>query len=537
MTLSKRVATRRSLAVVATLAITATLSAAAHAQQTGTPPVATAGAAQPVPSSTTAPPVVTTPTSAHTGAAQAAAAQPAAPTATSPTASAARLSISATVAAGPFLVGEQVPVEVRIANTGDTEAVGVKANAYTVSGSTFSVQYSDWGDFALGPGPGATLPAGQERVLTVRGDTWQWSGAPVVRFTLVQGNTTGAYSDLSIPLRNPGSAEDTLAGLVYGDRNGNGAPDAGEQLPGVHVNADAYDASGELDLHATTDADGRFRFAGLPVQVYTLRITDEPDGWVVEPSYSRVAVDGSGSAANLVLRGERPLTDQLSVTMRFTRDVYQVGDRADIVVTLTNSGTTDLVGIKAGCDRSGGEGPELRDVALGDLGWHAAGVTVPAGQSLAVTVSGSVSAETAEYGAVGYPCDFGPGADGIDGRPRAYALAKVPGPAVTVRMAFYHDRDHDRTGDADEMIGGLAMDLTDAITGRIVAQGRTDAQGHVRFDNVPSGPYKVRFRGSWRYLGGEGFIVFAGTCGNCQAESWSPLVPGPDLTNVRRAGG
>ncbi len=535
MTLSKRVATRRSLAVVATLAVTATLSAAAHAQPTGTPPVATTTTAQPAPSTTTAPPVVTTSTSAHTGAARQAAP---ATTSSSPTAAAAaaRLSISATVGAGPFLVGEQVPVQVRIANTGDTDALGVRVHAYTISGSTVSIQYADLGDFAL-PGPGATLPAGQERVFTVRGDTWQWSGTPVVRFTFVQDNTTGAYADLSIPLRNPNSAKDTLAGLIYGDRNGNGAPDAGEELPRVHVNAYAYSESGPLDLNATTGADGRFRFADLPVQVYTLHVTDEPDGWVVEPSYSRVAVDGSGSAANLVLRGERPLTDQLSVTMKFTRALYQVGDRADIVVTLTNSGTTDLVGIKAGCDRSGGEGPELRDVALGDLGWDATGVTVPAGQSRAVTISGSVSAETAEYGAVGYPCDFGHREDVIDGRPQAYALARVPGPAVTVRMAYYHDRDNDWTGDADEMIGGLAMDLTDAITGEIVAQGRTDARGRVRFDNVPSGPYKVRFRGSWRYPEGAGGIRFAGTCGNCQAESWSPLVPGPDLTNVRRAGG
>ncbi|MFD0203725.1 MULTISPECIES: MSCRAMM family protein [Saccharothrix] len=525
--------------MVATLAITATLSAAAHAQQTPTPPVATTTTARPAPSTTTTPPVATTPTSAHTDSAQPAGARQAAPstTSSSPTAAAAQLSISATVGAGPFLVGERIPVVVKIANTGDTEAVGVRASEYPVTGSSFSVQPPEWGDFALWPGPGVTLSAGQERVLTVHGEFSEWTGAPVVRFSLFQGNTSVTGFNLPIPVRDPNSAKDTLGGLVYGDRNGNGTSDAGEELPGVRVNAYTLGGPGRLDLHATTGADGRFRFADLPVQVYTLYLTDEPDGWVVEPSYSRVAVDGSGSAANMVLRGERPLTDQLSVTMKFTRDVYQVGDRADIVVTLTNSGTTDLVGIKAACDRSGGEGPELRDVALGDLGWDAAGVTVPAGQSRAVTISGSVSAETAEYGGVGYPCDFGPREDSADGRPQAYALAKVPGPAVTVRKAFYHDRDNDWTGDADEMIGGLAMDLTDAITGEIVAQGRTDAQGHVRFDNVPSGPYKVRFRGSWRYLEGEGFILFAGTCGNCQFESWSRLVPGPDLTNVRRAGG
>jgi len=154
-----------------------------------------------------------------------------------------------------------------------------------------------------------------------------------------------------------------------------------------------------------------------------------------------------------------------------------------------------------------------------------------------LTITGSISSETAEYGAVGYGCDFGPGEDVIDGRPEAYALAKVPGPAVTVRMSFHHDRDGDRIGEPDEVVAGLVVVMRDAITRRVVAEGRTDAQGRARFENVPSGPYEVRVYGSWKFRPDDSGRLFAGTCGNCQAERSFSLLPGPDPTNVRRAAG
>ncbi|MFJ6670324.1 hypothetical protein ACIQMJ_04365 [Actinosynnema sp. NPDC091369] len=448
---------------------------------------------------------------------------------------AAALAISATVGAGPFLVGEQVPVDVKITNTGDTDATGVTASAYSTSGSSFFTQFSEWGDLAPWPGPGATLAAGQERALTVRGVFSQWSGAPVVRFYLQQSGVGSAAVSVPITLRDPGSASDVVAGLVYGDRDGDGTPGAGEGLAGVQVEV-SMTGSPWLRLEARTDAGGRFRFADLPVRVYSLSIPDAPDGWVVEPSYSQVAVDGAGSAANVLLRGRRPLTDVLSAAMRFTRTEYRVGDRAEIEVTLTNTGATDLTAISAACDRSGGEGPELRDVVMGDLAWDAEGVTVPAGQSLVRTISGSVSEETAEYGGVAYDCDFGPREDFSNGRPRAAALAKVPGPAVTVRMSFHHDRDGDRIGEPDEVVAGARIVLRDAVTRGVVAQGRTDAQGRGRFDNVPSGPYEVQLLSSWKFAQGHNGGLFAGTCRNCQAERSFFLVPGPDPTNVRFPG-
>ncbi|MEV1118998.1 carboxypeptidase-like regulatory domain-containing protein [Actinosynnema sp. NPDC049800] len=528
MTLSKRVVARRSLAFVAALAVTATLSAAARAQDPGTSPAA----AEPVltTSSPEAPPVQAQPATAQPTGAQ----QAAAPAASSPTAAAAKLAISATVGAGPFLVGEQIPVEVTLSNTGDADATGVKADGYSSSGSTFFIQSSEWGDLALS-GPGVILPAGRQRVLTVRGEVQGWSGAPVAKFSIWQGNASVTEVELPLPVRDPSSAADTLAGLVYGDRNDNGAPDAGEALQGVRVTA-TTNGPPWTRLEATTGADGRFRFADLPVQVYGLYTDNAPDGWVIEQPNSSVAVDGSGSAANLLLRGQRPLTDYLSAAMRFTQDVYRVGDRAEVAVTLTNIGTADLTGIKADCQRANDGGPELRDLTFGDLALGGPGVTVPVGQSRAFTISGTVSEVAAEYGAADHLCEFGPGDGRREGLPRAYAVAKVPGPAVTLRMAFFEDRDGDGIGETGRMLTGAAIILRDAVTGEVAAQARTDAQGRVRFENLPSGPYKVRVYGAWKQ-GGYDAVVFAGTCRSCQEELWTGAVPAPDVTNTRRTGG
>lgn len=512
MTFSARRAARRCLALVAALALTAPLSAIAYAQETDTPVTTTTEAA---PSTTTEPPVTTTPP-----------AEPGKPeqadTPASPAADLPKLEITATVAAGPFLLNQQIPVELTIANNGDTDVSGVKADVFSASGSSFVVLYTEWGELSTWKGAGVTVPAGQKFTKTVHGEYQQWSGVPLARFYVQVGTSWVDTFDLAIPLRDPASGTDTLAGLVYGDRNGNNAPDAGEGLAGADVRIYLM---GNAQT-TKTDAEGRFRFTDLPLRVYSVSVSDAPGGWVVQDSYRNAAVDGQGSAADLVFRSVRPLTDQLSASMRFTRDLYNVGDRADIEVTLTNSGTADLPGIQAFCDRSGGEGPELRNVDLRELGRP--GTTVPAGQTRTFTISGDISEETAQYGGVAYGCDFGTG-DDPGGHPGASALAKVPAPPATLRMAFYHDRNGDNTGRDDEMVGNLSVGVKDAITGKLVAKGRTDAQGHVVFQDLPAGPYEIRVYGPWKFSSDYGHVLFAGSCGTCKGEAWMTVVPGPEV--------
>ncbi|MFD1147642.1 hypothetical protein [Saccharothrix hoggarensis] len=521
MNLSARRAARRSLALVAAFALTATLSATAVAQDdpeavetTGTTAVTTTEQA-PV-TTTEAAPVDAQPVESSS-------ASSSSTSSSAPAAGEVRLDVSATVEPGPYLVGTPIPVEVTIANTGADDVPAVKAGQYTQSGSDFYVQSSEWGVLSTWRGAGVDLAAGDELVVTVHGVVQRWSGSVPMALFYVQVATGWVDSFLlSIPVQDPRAALDTFAGVVYGDRNANGAPDAGEGLAGVQVKL----SDSGTELVAVTDGAGRFRLADVPAQVYRLEFGNVPDGWVMEGAYRDITVDGRGSASDVALRGDRPMTDRLSAAMRFTKDVYNVGDTAEIEVTLTNLGATDLTGITAGCDRSGGEGPELRDVNVGDLAWDGSGVTVPAGGSTTVKITGTISEEAAEYGAVGYGCDFGTG-DGPEGRPSAHAFARVPGEPGDVRILFYHDRDGDRTRDADELIPDLAVGLEDAVTGVLVAKGRTDAEGRVAFPNMPAGPYEVHVYGPWQFEFDGPHVLFAGTCRNCQSESWMTLVPGP----------
>lgn len=522
MILSARRAARRSLALAAALALTATLSATAYAEDPETPATGTS-TTESVPTTTTSvPPVESPPGDSQPSESKPAESKPT-ETPAAP-AAAAELTISATVAGGPYLVGQRIPVEVTIANNGDTDATAVKAGVHTLSGSAFFIPNAEWGELDTSWGDGVTVPAGQELVVTVRGDVQQWNGVPVSRFHVQQGSTRAEPFDLTLPVRAPDSATDTVAGLVYGDRDGNGAPDPGEALAGIDVR---LSWEGQR-LNAKTDAEGRFRFADLPVRVYSLYISNAPDGWVLENSFSEVTADGHGASANLVRRGVRPLTDRLSAAMRFTKELYNVGERAEIQVTLTNKSATDVTGIRGHCGPIGGGWPELVDVDTGDLVWNGPGVTVPAGQSRVFTVSGTMPPKSAEYGGIAYPCSFGPEYYG-EGNPLAYAFARVPAPPGDLRFAFYHDRDGDQYADAHEMLPDVAIGLKDMVTGNVVAKGRTDAKGRVVFQNLPAGPYQVRVYGPWAIRDPGPWFAFAGRCRHCQLDATIALVPGPEV--------
>ncbi|GAA3024720.1 carboxypeptidase-like regulatory domain-containing protein [Actinokineospora globicatena] len=292
----------------------------------------------------------------------------------------------------------------------------------------------------------------------------------------------------------------------------------------------------------TTDASGRFQFPNLPIQVYSISVDSAPGGWVIANRYAQVEADGEGSAANLLMRGVRPLSDKLTASMRFTKDLYQVGDRAEIVVTLTNKGSQDITGVIAGCDRSGGEGPELRDVDLGELEWSH-GVTVAAGQTRTFSITGSISDETVEWGGVAYDCDFGPNVlESPEGFPMASAVARVPAPNTDLALEFHQDLDDDWHNSDDELLPGIAIGLRDAITGEIVRKGSTGARGEITFSDIPAGPYRIEIYSDWTFA--DTFwrdfgTVFAGSCERCGAISvrliptpGNPVPPTPDTNPV-----
>ncbi|MEO6088943.1 MAG: SdrD B-like domain-containing protein [Umezawaea sp.] len=435
--------------------------------------------------------------------------------------------VTVKVDGGPYLVGQSIPVEITVTNHGTATATNVRAYNLPVSGSYLSI--NSYGPLSSTGTTGASIAAGEKLVVNTDARVYNWQGAPVARFTIYSSSGDSSYQnnnfDVAVPMTAPDSGKGSISGLIYGDANGNGSADVGEGLPGVQVTL----SDGTLDSpKVNTGADGRFKFSDLALRNYGVYAHEAPDGWVL-PNSGYVNVDGD---EYLEYRAVRPLSDQLGASIAFTEDTYAVGQTAEMTVVLTNKGGTEISGIKAGCDRSGGEGPHVVDMGLGDLAWNGAGVTVGAGRSRTLTITGVVPAKALGFGAVSVACDFGPG-DSPQGYPAVSDEARVPGagPGSTWGV-LYHDRDGDLSADADELLAGVKVGAVDQFSGQVVAKATTDAAGRLEFTNLPAGPYNLKLYGPWKFQESwAGFNI--GTCGmHCGGGWYFRLVPGPDVPDT-----
>ncbi|WP_148089011.1 hypothetical protein [Saccharothrix texasensis] len=424
----------------------------------------------------------------------------------------------ARVEGGPYLVDQLFTIDVTITNHGTADSTGLNVYTSTVSGSWVSLQYPR-------PELPNVLPAGESVDLRYQARVFTWNGPPVMD-VYITSNEDRAWdnnrSTVAPPFLSPDGAKGSVSGLLYGDRNG-----VREPLAGVQVRLNR----GGEEVVGTTGTDGRFRVTDLPRAVYSIYFGRVPGGWVL-PANLSVEVDGDESVEYAAIR---PFTDHLAASVAFTSDTYAVGDTAQITVTLTNSGTVDLPKIVAFCDRSGGEGPHVVDIDLNGLAWDA-GVAVPAGQTVTVTITGTVPPKTADYGAVSVSCSFGDDFYNERGFPHAYTIARVPAGSTHTWVRFAHDANgDDRIGD-DEGVSGLTVRLVDWFSEQTVTEGVTDAGGRVDFADFPAGPYWIVIQGPWRFDFPDGdptdrtLMYFRANCGD-HCGGWTPpLVPAADNT-------
>lgn len=422
-----------------------------------------------------------------------------------------QLIISASAGDTPQLLGKPFPITLTLTNTTDQPLTKVTVWDEHLSGSRLSVQ--DWAGLGGSPQAGVTLDPGATRSFTITAVVWTWSqDVPHERFR----GSWDQPGDLVVPLLDPTTTHGSASGVVYGDRNENGAFDPGEGLPGAV--ASLYGAGSGSPLEATTDADGRFTFTGLPARRYSITTHSLPDGWIHDDVQQNVDVDGSDPGPAPQLRALRPFSEKLHVTGLFDRGTYQVGDTVQVTLTLANVSGADLHGISAGCDRAGSS-----DHLLGWDAWHdltaPGSVDLAAGETRTFTETGTVPADATTYGGFHAACDFGIDPGPIDGRPTVDLAAHVPAPPGTTGGVIYHDDNGNYTVDPGEPIAGTAVELVDRVDGSVTATGVSDAQGHVAFGTVPAGPYRVRVAG-WREVDADGGGVSVGTCWYC-GEDWA----------------
>ncbi|MET8761756.1 SdrD B-like domain-containing protein [Lentzea sp. NPDC004782] len=316
--------------------------------------------------------------------------------------------------------------------------------------------------------------------VNAKNDSDPYDGSPEVEVPLVEPKKLGKIS-----------------GVLWGDANGNGVQDPGEGLAG----AQAYLYGGgdpNVAPKTRTDANGRFTFTDLETRTWGLSFNELPGGWVRQYSNEYLLVDGSDSTSELRYQAVRPLTDQLTASVRWLSTEHVDGGQGTVEFTLTNKGGADIKGVVAGCDRAG-EGPHLGiDDNLGELRWDR-GATIPAGQSRVFTVTGTVPRNASEYGWVFVVCDFGP-ADGIiDGFPSVFDFVKVGSGTADTYGSIYVDRNGNGWQDSEgEHLTGVSFSLVDPKTGQVVATATGEGEnGWAHFNNIPKGLYTVKVNGPY----------------------------------------
>ncbi|MCR6483985.1 hypothetical protein M8542_14260 [Amycolatopsis sp. OK19-0408] len=419
-----------------------------------------------------------------------------------------QLVLTASVGAGPQLIGRAFPITLTLTNPTDQPMTKVTLWDEHVSGTWLSIQ--DWAGLGGSPAAGVDIDAGATRSFTVTAVAYTWNQD--VPHEIFHGDWPVAAA-LTIPMIDPASAHGSTSGVVYGDRNENGAYDAGEGLAGATT---YLYGNGSSPIETTTDADGHFAFADLPAMRYGLSTYNLPDGWVyTATAEAHVDIDGSDPGPVTQLRALRPLSEKLHVTGAFEHTTYQVGDPVQVTFTATNVSGEDLHGITIGCDRFGSSQHLIGWTSWADLA--APGFDLAAGQSRTFTETGTAPNATA-YGSFYAACDFGIDPGPIDGRPSVDLIAREPAPPGTTHGVIYHDDNRNYTLDPGEAITGTAVDLVDRVDGSVAASAVSDAQGQVSFGPVPAGPYTVRVDG-WRPLDPVGTDATVGTCSYC-GEAW-----------------
>lgn len=410
---------------------------------------------------------------------------------------------SAKVGAGPYLVGQTIPVELTVTNIGTAEATEVSGWSEHVSGSYYGMTSESWGDLRppFGQPSKLTIAAGASKTFTLQGTVFGYNGNSKFNLRVNAKNESNPYNGsapVEIALVEPKKVG-KISGILWGDANGNGVQDAGEGLAGAK--ASLYGGGNPNETPTTrTDANGRFTFTDVETRMWGLSFQELPGGWVVTYSSEQIPVDGSDSTSELRYQALRPLTDQLSASMRFVSTEHVDGGPATVEFTLTNKGDADIKGVVAGCDRFGA-GTHLRlEDGLGELRWGQ-GATIPAGQSRVFTVTGTIPEVSSEHGYTDVVCDFGPENGNIDGFPTVSDYAKVGNGTTDTHGAIYVDRDGNGWANDDEPLIGVSFSLVDPKTGEVVATATGEGEyGYAQFRNIPKGLYKIVVNGPYQVV-------------------------------------
>ncbi|MFJ1767422.1 hypothetical protein ACIOD2_44340 [Amycolatopsis sp. NPDC088138] len=210
------------------------------------------------------------------------------------------LEVTAVAEQGHWLSGDIAGLDVTVSNIGDAAAVGVFGTAYSESGTDFWGDQDQWGDLS----DGATIAQGETRVLHLTGQLGTFNGDSVVHIEVYAGQDADYSDNIQLAILPMARGTERVAGVLYGDANGDGLPSPGEALAGAE--AHFLGVGTTADTVAVTDATGHFSFDGLPLtRIAYLSFQKVPGSWVDQP-VGEMRLDGRGAYTALQIRAVRP---------------------------------------------------------------------------------------------------------------------------------------------------------------------------------------------------------------------------------------
>lgn len=406
--------------------------------------------------------------------------------------------------------GDDIGISITVSNAGEVPIDQVYVSA---DSADLALWDTTWGELQH---PGTALAPGA--AITVSATARLYNVVELLRVDINVGTGMDQWDpedeNVDFVLEAPvHQAYGNLGGLAYGDRNGNGQFDAGEEFRGTEVQISGGVPWGEHV--ARTDSAGRFLASDLPAGFYSVS-GPFGDDWLFE-NIDEVRVD-EGATADVVLAARRVGQPVLSASLEFDRDRYAVGDTIRIRITLTNPSDADVAGVVGWCGRAGND-HELRSDNRGDFASDGPGVLVPANSTQVFDVTDTVPLASLNSGYVSASCGFIVGHD-YHNSAEAADIADVPG-----GFSDFAGRVLQIRADGSQVPVARVQLMLVHRSGRVAARTRSNAGGAYKFVQAPNNTYLMRVAGPWKLVEPEKlyYVVESG--------AWSPedvlIVRGP----------